>query len=287
MKPTASHKIATGRSATSQETLKALLIDPNPCISSLAMEQMLQNRSQCEKFIADNQDSDELALRKCTHQLAGCLRLKLLQEQFVTQFEQGSLDAWNALLLVDQLYDQRSSSSYVQDLFLELLDNFQFTGAITLRKVAKYMKDRKFSAPPHPILNIGHYLVGDVLENFQGTALVLCLLVRQLARCHSLPLQLCLCGGKFCLADRNQNLLDPTEDWKVISAVAPDEMHACTSQEAIRIYLVQLLASSVMVWEVYDVHLFAQLLLRIEGLNREKLPYPYGNFLAPAPDPEP
>ena len=287
MKHTASTNRTTGHATTSQDTLKALLLDPNPCISSLAMEQMLQNRDQCEKFIAANQDSDEVTLRKCAHQLAGCLRLQLLQDQFVSRFEQGRLDAWDALLLIDQLYDQRSSSSYLQELFLELCDNFQFCGTITLSKLAKYMQERKFTVPPHPILNIFHYLVGDVMENSQGIAIVLCLLARQLAHGHSFPLQVCLSSGKFCLLDRMHNLLDPTEGWSITRNVGADAAHLCTNQEVIRAYLAQLIASSVMVWEVYDVHLLTQLLLRIEGLGRELLPYPYGNFQAPAPDPEP
>ncbi len=285
MKPTASTKLTPARATTSQDTLKALLMDPNPCISSLAMEQMLQNHPQCEKFIADNQDSDDLTLRKCTHQLAGCLRHQLLQEHFVFRFEQGRLDAWEAMLLIDQLYDQRSSASFLQELFLEFLDQCQFTGPITPHKLAKHMAERKFTVPPHPILNIYHYLIGDVLENCQGTAVVLCLLARQLARHHSLLLRLCLNNGKFCLIDAQRNLIDPTDNWNVIRDVPPESVHLCTNQEIIRVYLTQLLASSVIVWETFDVHLFTQLLLRLEGLSRDFLPYPYGKSLAPKPEP--
>ena len=287
MKNTTPTKHAAGHATTSQDTLKALLLDPNPCISSLAMEQMLQNHDQCKKFIATNQDSDELILRKSAHQLAACLRLQLLQDQFAFRFEQGKLDPWDALMIIDQLYDQRSSASYLQELFLEFYEGFQFFGDLTLQKISKYMIERKFTVPPHPILNIFYYLVGDVLENGQGIALVLCLLARQLARGNSYSLKVCLSCGKFCLVDRQRNLLDPTDGWTITSDVPPDAIHLCTSQEIIRVYLAQLIASSVMVWEAYDVHLFIQLMFRIEGFSRDQLPYPYGNFQAPAPDPEP
>lgn len=286
MKHTAIPKLAAPANS-SQDSLKALLLDPNPCVSSLAMEQMLQSPTQCRNFIAAHQDSADLTLRKCAHQLAGCLRMKTLQDEFVHRFEQGQLDAWDAAMLIDQLYDQRSSSAYLQELFLDLLDQFAFVGNLNMEKLANYMKERKFGVPPHPILNIYNYLVGDVLENTQGTALVLCLLARQLARSNSYDVRLCLCNGKFCLVDRQRNLLDPTEEWKVTRKAAQESMHLCTNQEIVRVYLTQLLASSIMVWEVFDVHIFLQLLQRIDGIGREQLPYPYGNFLAPAPDPEP
>ena len=104
---------------------------------------------------------------------------------------------------------------------------------------------------------------------------------------HRLILQLCLANGKFCLIDAHYNLADPTEEWKVTKAKGPDDFHLCTNQEVIRIYLAQILASSVIVWETFDVHLFASLLLRIDGVSPGAMPYPYGKFLAPPPDPEP
>ena len=286
MKPTTSSKIAT-RTGASQETLQALMLDPNPCISSLAIEQLLLNPAQCERFIAEHQDTNDLALRRCVHQLAGCLRLQMLKEKFVFQFEQGRLDAWDAMLLIDQLYDQRSSRNYLRELAQDFCAEFQPSGTVTLRRIAKYMSDHKFTVPPHPILNIFHYLIGDVLENCQGIAAVLCVLARQLARSHGLILQLCLSSGKFCLLDAQYNIADPTEGWKVTKAKGPDEFHLCTNQEIIRIYLAQILASSDIVWETFDVHLFASLLLQIDGLSSDALPYPYGKFLAPPSDPEP
>ena len=282
-----SKKISSARTATSQETLKALMLDPNPCISSLAMEQMLRAPAQCERFIADHQDTADLALRRCVHQLAGCLRMQTLRDQFIFKFEQGKLDVWEAMLTIDQLYDQRSSRNYLQDATREFFAEFQPQGEISLRQVAKYMSDHKYSVPPHPILNIFHYLIGDVLDNYQGISAVLCVLARQLARLHGLMLQLCLISGKFCLIDSQYNFADPTEGWEVSKVHGPDDFHLCTNQETIRIYLAQLLASSAVSWESFDVHLFSSLLLRIEGLSRDLLPYPYGKFLAPPPDPEP
>ncbi|MBR6470571.1 MAG: hypothetical protein IKS83_02120 [Victivallales bacterium] len=286
MKPTTSPKIAT-RTGISQETLQALMLDPNPCISSLAMEQMLQNPAECERYVAEHQDTNDLALRRCVHQLAGCLRMKALKEKFVFLFEQGQLDAWDAMMMIDQLYDQRSSRNYLRELAQEFCAEFQSGGMMSLPRVAKHMADRKFATPHHPILNIFHFLIGDVLENRQGIPAVLCVLAKQLARAHGLILQLCLANGKFCLIDAHYNLADPTEEWKVTKAKGPDDFHLCTNQEVIRIYLAQILASSVIVWETFDVHLFASLLLRIDGVSPDAMPYPYGKFLAPPPDPEP
>ncbi|MBQ4480664.1 MAG: hypothetical protein II943_08505 [Victivallales bacterium] len=288
MKPsTTSKKIPSVRSATSQETLKALMLDPNPCISSLAMEQMLRTPALCERLIADNQDTPDLALRRCVHQLAGCLRMQKLREKFIFKFEQGQLDAWEAMLAIDQLYDQRSSRSYLMEATQEFLEGFHPQGEVSLRQVAKFMADRKYTVPPHPILNVFHYLVGDVLDNCQGIALVLCVLARQLARSHGLMLQVCLISGKFCLIDSMHSFADPTEGWKVSKAHGPEDFHLCTNQETIRIYLAQLLASSTVSWETFDVHLFSNLLLSIDGLGHDALPYPYGKLLAPPPDPEP
>ena len=264
--------------------LKELLTDPNPCISSLAMKELLDHPEKCEQLLANCQDDPDLELRHSLHQLAGCLRLRKLHDKFVFDYEQGILEPWDAMLIIDQLYDLRSSKNYLHDMAQQFLADYPAGGGCSLRKIAHHMKAKKFGIPPHPILNIYHFLVGDILETGQGIAAVLCTLAQLLGNSQQTPLKIVLANGKFCLVDYQRNLLDPSEDWEITSKANPDTFHVCTSQEVIRVYLAQLVASSIIVWETFDAHLFLRLLLRIDHFSRSQLPYPYGEFAAPSVD---
>ncbi|MBP5301169.1 MAG: hypothetical protein J6Y80_07155 [Victivallales bacterium] len=266
------------------ESLKELLTDPNPCISSLAMKELLDHPDKCEQMLETFQDDPDLALRHSLHQLAGCLRLRKLHDKFVFEYEQGTLEPWDAMLIIDQLYDLRSSKNYLHDMAQDFLTAYDPADGCSLRKIARHMKARNFSVPPHPILNIYHFLVGDILENGQGTAAVLCVLAQLIGNSQQLPLQIALANGKFCLVDHQRNLLDPTEDWAITPKASQDSFHTCSNQEVIRVYLAQLVASSIIVWETFDAHLFLRLLLQIDNFSRAQLPYPFGKLHAPKPD---
>ena len=72
-------------------------------------------------------------------------------------------------------------------------------------------------------------------------------------------------------------MINPMDEWKFIRNVKPGEYHTCSPGETIRLLLAQLVATSTMMWDCYDVHLFCRLYQAVNQISGHPMPYPIGD----------
>jgi len=262
------------------ETLLPLLSDPDECVSSLALEQ-LSSLPEAEEIVNRNQDTDDLLFRKRIHQLGKMLEQRKLFDKFVRGYQRCHLDPWEALVLVDKLYDPKSSSLYVKELSMQIFEQYPAHGRTDMETLADFLRCQGLAAAQPPWLSAAFYLLGDILENYQGAPLPLCILAREIARQHGFLTAISLHAGRFCLFDGVSTMINPMEDWKFIKNVKPSDFHVCSPGEVIRLLLSQLVATSTMLWDCYDVHLFSRLYQAINQIPGHPMPYPMGDMDIP------
>ena len=256
--------------------LLPLLSDPDDCVASLALEQ-LAALPEAEELVHANQDTDDLTFRRRIHQLGKMLEQRRLFARFVDGYMRRRLDPWDALVLIDKLYDPKSSTIYVKELSTQIFEQYPATTRTNLRTLAEFMRDQNLCATPPPWLSVGYYLIGDILETSQAAPLPLCILARELARQHGFLTAVCLHSGRFCLFDGQDTMINPMDGWKSIRNVKPGEFHTCSPGETIRLLLAQLVATSTMMWDCYDVHLFCRLYQAVNQIPGHPMPYPIGD----------
>ncbi len=260
--------------------LEALLFDKNDCIASLAMEQLTEN-SECARLISTKQDSADPLVRRRIHQLSSIVNQRKLLNQMVQDNDNGDLEAWGFLQMIDRLYDARASRKFLQDISRDFFAAFIPQGRPNLQQVADFMTNEGFVSPRPPWTNVCLYLIGDVLENQQGAPILLCILARQLALMHGLPLSVCIYCGRFTLIDAERYVADPMLGWEIMGPVDSAQYHICTNQELIRVYSSMLIGNAVANWECYDVHKFTKIHQAMERFKGNPYPYPFGDFEAP------
>ena len=256
--------------------LLPLLSDSDDCVASLALEQ-LAALPEAEELVHANQDTDDLLFRRRLHQLGKMLEQRRLFDRFVTGYMRRRLDPWEALVLIDKLYDPKSSTLYIKELSTQIFEQYPATSRTNLATLADFMRDENLCASAPPWLSVGFYLIGDILETSQAAPLPLCILARELARQHGFLTAICLHSGRFCLFDGQDTMINPMDEWKFIRNVKPGEYHTCSPGETIRLLLAQLVATSTMMWDCYDVHLFCRLYQAVNQLSGHPMPYPIGD----------
>ena len=266
-------------SPDSHEALFSLLQDRNESVASLAMEQILQS-SDFDKLMQNYQDSPEGLVRKRVHQMGNIAKRRQLLEKFLSSVQSGGLDSWQAMMLIDHLYDPQSSFTYLNDMTNELIREFNLRRGGSAA-VAKFMKERNFLVPTQNWFDVSNYLLGDVLESRMGAAPLLCIIAQHIGTFRNWQCRICLHSGRFCLLDENNTLIDPSEDWAVKKKISAEQYHACKPKEILLVVLSQLFSMAVINWEPWDIHLFSRILTALYQLDPAQLPYPLGSFLSP------
>jgi hypothetical protein len=263
----------------SREALFSLLQDRNESVASLAMEQILQS-NDFDRLMRNYQDSPEDLVRKRVHQMGNIARRRQLLEHFLGRVQNGSFDLWQAMVMIDHLYDPQSSFNYLSEMTNELIRGFsQKRGGVTA--MSKFMKEHNFLAPTQNWFEIGNYLLGDVLESRIGAAPLLCIIAQHVGTFRDWQSRICLHNGRFCLLDQNNVLIDPSEDWSIKKKISAEQYHACHNKETLLVVLSQLFSMAVINWEPWDIHLFTKILSALYQIDPGQLPYPLGNYLSP------
>jgi hypothetical protein len=190
------------------------------------------------------------------------------------------MDPWQAMMLIDHLYDPQSSFTYLNEMTNELIREFDPRRSGTAA-VVKFMKKRGFLVPTQNVFDISNYLLGDVLESRMGAAPLLCIIAQHIGTFRNWQCRICLHSGRFCLLDENSALIDPSEDWAVKKKMTTEQYHACTPKEVLLVVLSQLFSMAIINWEPWDIHLFSRILTSLYQLDHGQLPYPLGSFLSP------
>jgi len=290
-------------SPDSHEALFSLLQDRNESVASLAMEQILQS-SDFDKLMQNYQDSPDGLVRRRVHQMGNIARRRQLLEKFLNSVQNDRMDPWQAMMLIDHLYDPQSSFTYLNEMTNELIREFDPRRSGTAA-VVKFMKKRGFLVPTQNVFDISNYLLsdgrskwaaqmgtqnvfdisnyllGDVLESRMGAAPLLCIIAQHIGTFRNWQCRICLHSGRFCLLDENSALIDPSEDWAVKKKMTTEQYHACTPKEVLLVVLSQLFSMAIINWEPWDIHLFSRILTSLYQLDHGQLPYPLGSFLSP------
>ena len=126
-------------SPDSHEALFSLLQDRNESVASLAMEQILQS-NDFDKLMQNYQDSPEGLVRKRVHQMGNIFRRRQLLDKFLNSVQNGDMDSWQAMMMIDHLYDPQSSFNYLNDMTNELIREFNLRRSGTHNHI-KFMKN--------------------------------------------------------------------------------------------------------------------------------------------------
>jgi hypothetical protein len=243
------------------------------------MEQILQS-SDFDKLMQNYQDSPDGLVRRRVHQMGNIARRRQLLERFLNSVQNDRMDSWQAMMLIDHLYDPQSSFSYLNEMTNELIREFNPRRGGTAA-IVKFMKERNFLVPTQNVFDISNYLLGDVLEARMGAAPLLCIIAQHIGTFRNWQCRICLHSGRFCLLDENSTLVDPSEDWAVKKKMSAEQYHACKPKEILLVVLSQLFSMAVINWEPWDIHLFSRILTSLYQLDHGQLPYPLGSFLSP------
>ncbi|MGN0867115.1 MAG: hypothetical protein ACI4SG_05510 [Oligosphaeraceae bacterium] len=259
------------------QAARELLADNDESLASLAMDSILKG-GKAEETLALLQDEPDKNVRRRAHQLGTLLQHNAILDKLVKDYEQARVSALEALAQIDLLYDTSSSSTYLRDLLRNTEKNFRkkCRGPLTPQKLCSIMEDEGFFVPPMPWIAIEDYLLGDVLGGDGGAApLVLSILSCHLAALRGLDAQVVFCNGFIGFLSKEWVCL-PEHGWQCQRLQEQDEICPLHDQQILQLYLSQLLTGAIASWEVYDTHLFLEILQRLDGLPENPLPYPYG-----------
>lgn len=263
----------------SHEALFSLLQDGNESVASLAMEQILQS-SDFDKLMRSYQDSQDGVVRRRVHQMENIARRRQLLEQFLDRMQKDELDLWQAMMMIDHLYDPQSSFNYLTEMSNELIGEFRQKRGGTAAMI-KLMKEHNFMVPSQNWFDIGNYLLGDVLESRMGAAPLLCIIAQYVGTFSNWRARICLHSGRFCLLDQSNALIDPSEEWAIKKKISSEQYHACSRKEILLVVLSQLFSMAVINWEPWDIHLFSKILSSLYQIDPGQMPYPLGSYLSP------
>lgn len=263
------------------EKLKAateLLSDPDDAVSSMALDTIIES-GRAEETLAAIQDDHDANVRRHAHQLGSILHQQKLLDDLIHKYEQARLDILEAFLDVDLLYDPSSSEHFLRQLLDEFCESFRVfkPKEIGLGRVISFLARQDFYVPPLPWIAIEEYLLGDVLHG-DGAAVptVLAVLAQKLGSLIGLDTQVATCNGFVCIiCNREACVFENGLQIKEIAA--DDEICVLNNQQIFRLYICQLLTSSMATWEVFDTHLFMEILNRLCGLKTNCLPTPFGS----------
>ncbi len=267
------------------QAARELLADSDEALASLAMDSILKG-GKAEETLGLLQEESDKNVRRRAHQLGALLQQNAILDKLVKDYEQARISALEALTQIDLLYDTSSSPSFLRDLLQRTEKKFRqrCRGPLTPQKLCDIMESEGFFVPPMPWIAIEDYLLGDVLGGDGGAApLVLSLLCCHLAALRGLEAQVVFCNGFIGFLSKEWICL-PERGWQCQRLQEQDEICPLHDQQILQLYLCQLLTGALASWEVYDTHLFLEILQRLDGLQENPLPYPYGPRTA-APQP--
>ena len=265
--------------ASELKVLLSLLQDEDESVTSLAMEKILPS-AELDKFIATYQDDNDPMLRRRCYQMGYITTYRRQLAELIAALKENSFDLWQSVLMLDRLYDSQSSLKYLENLYINLQDDYS-SRKDSLRGLVRFLKDRSFITPSQNWFDISNYLIGDVFENRVGAAVVLCILARQLGASRNITLNICLHSGRYCLVDEKYTIVDPSNDWKITGNIPPDLFHLCSRKEILIALLFQLYSLAVISWDPFDIFLFQKILSSYYDFPDNAMPYPVGNFLQP------
>ncbi len=259
--------------------LMNLLQDENPKVVSLVMEHLLKLGPATERLIAEYQESSDPALRARVHQLGIILARRRVRREFIASVRDERVSLWEGLVRINALYDLQCDPSAIEERVWDLVSKIG-RETPTAARVAAFMRDQEFAVPSEDTLDVDLYLLERVLDTCFGSPAVLCALAREIGRRIGWFSTIVLSEGQFCLVDRNNLLVDPTEEWHVRHLREDENFHSCARKHVWLGVLSQMFLVSLVEGNLRDLHHFGDLLTALNGVGFEILPYPLGEDAA-------
>ncbi|MBT3375617.1 MAG: hypothetical protein HN742_12005 [Lentisphaerae bacterium] len=256
--------------------LLTLLQDEDVKIASLAMEEFLKLGQAMEETIAEHQESQDPTLRQRIHQLSSILVRRRARMQFIEAMSQEQISLWDGACQINALYDPKSNTAVIAKLMGEVNKTLR-SEPVTTPRVAALMREQEFVVPDQDVLDVDLYLIQRVLETRYGSPALLCLLAQHAAAGMDWMFTIVLHGGRFCLIDRNNLLLDPTEGWHISKLKAADRIHPCARRDVLLGILSQLFLVALVNGQLRDLYHFGDLLTALNRTGLDVLPYPLGD----------
>jgi len=256
--------------------LLTLLQDEDVKIASLAMEEFLKLGQVMEETIAEHQESYDPTLRQRIHQLSSILVRRRARRQFIEAMSKEQISLWDGACQINALYDPQSSPAVIAKRIEEVTESLR-TEPVTTPRVAALMREQEFVVPDQDMLDVDLYLIQRVLETRYGSPALLCLMAQHAAASRDWMFTIVLHGGRFCLIDRNNLLLDPTEGWHISKLKAADRIHPCARRDVLLGILSQLLLVALVNGQLRDLYHFGDLLTALNRTDLDVLPYPLGD----------
>ncbi len=256
-----------------------LLQDDDPKIAALAMEEFLKLDNLTEQAIAECQESHDPKLRLRIHQISSILQRRRARKIFIESMDAEKLSLWEGVVQINCLYDPRCNPESINEEVEAMADDLRSGTSFTTPQLATFMRDREISVPEEGVLDVDFYLIERILENNCGSAAVLTALAHQVATLCKWPMTVVLHGGAFCLIDRNNLLLDPSQGWHISKLKAADKIHPCGRRDVLLGMLSQLLLVTLLEGNMRDLHHFGSLMSALNRTRVEDMPFPLGEAL--------
>jgi len=252
-----------------------LLQDENLRVASLAMEQFLQLGRAADEAIAEHQEAQDPQLRHRIHQLSSIMARRRARVQFIEAVSREGISLWEGVLQINSLYDPQCNLAGVEEAIDEVVRRLR-SGTVTTPRIAAAMRDQDFMVPEENLHDVDLYLVERVLETRYGSPAVLCALVHYIGSQLGWAFTIVLHAGRFCLIDRNNLILDPSERWHISRLGTLDKIHPCGQRDVLLGVLSQLFLVVLIEGQLRDLYHFGDLLTALNGSNIDGLPYPLG-----------
>jgi len=256
--------------------LLTLLQDDDEAIASLAMEQILTLGSVADQTIAELQESQNPQLRQRIHQLGSILASRRARLAFVDALSNEQLSLWDGVVQIHSLYEMSCNVSAIERDVQALADELKEEKLSTPR-FAEFMREKEFIVPSEDILDVDLFLIQRVLTTKYGSAASFSALVQHLGSMCQWPFTVVLHGGRFCLIDRHNLLLNPSEGWHISKLGSDDRIHPCSRKDVLIAIMCQLFLIVLIEGQLRDLHHFGSLLTSLNNTGLDILPYPLGS----------
>ncbi len=254
-----------------------LIQDDDLKVASLAMEQFLKlEKGLTDRLLAEHQEAADPRLRHRIHQLSGILQRRRSRLEFAHSMNSQKMGIWEGLCRINSVYDLRCNQENLESETEKLITEMMISQPTALPQVAAVMREHRFSVPEETMVDIELYLVESVLESRIGSAAVLCGLTHHLASQAGWRGTVVLHEGRFCLIDRQDNLLDPSADWGISKLETRGLIHPCAPRDLWLAVLTQLFLVALVDGHLRDLYHFGYLLTALDDSDMTILPSPLG-----------
>jgi len=264
------------RNKTTIQALLTLLQDDDIKVASLAMEQFLELGEVTDQMIGELQEAQDPQLRSRIHQLSTILARRRARQEFIGNIKNEGFGLWQGVLQINALYDSQFNLTMVEQTMTDLAAAIK-KHAVSSPAIAAFMREQEFWVPEEASLDVDLYLIEPVLETKYGSPALLCALGTQLGQLSDWSFTVVLYEGRFCLIDRDNMLLDPSNGWHISKMEASEKIHPCAPRDVWMGILSQLFLVALLEGQLRDLYHFGDLLAALNDSSTDTLPFPLGS----------